>query len=64
MRLLVAAVREAGLNRARIRDAVRELSPWHGITGVIDWDPLGQNQRPVRLGMIRDGRVVPMELEP
>jgi branched-chain amino acid transport system substrate-binding protein len=64
VRLLAAAVREAGLNRARIRDAVRGLSPWHGVAGVIDWDPLGQNQRPVRLGRIQGGLVVPMGLEP
>ena len=29
-RLVAAAVREAGLNRARIRDAVRALAPWAG----------------------------------
>jgi len=44
-RLLVAAVRKAGLNRARIRDAVRELSPWRGAAATIEWDPLGQNLR-------------------
>ncbi len=43
-RLLVAAVRRAGLNRARIRDAVRDLSPWQGIAVNIEWDNLGQNQ--------------------
>lgn len=47
--VLVAAIRKAGLNRARIRDAVQALSPFHGITGTIQWDDLGQNQRPVRL---------------
>jgi len=47
--ILVAAIRKAGLNRARIRDAVQALSPFHGITGTIEWDDLGQNQRPVRL---------------
>lgn len=61
VRLLAAAVRKAGLNRPRIRDAVRGLSPWPGVTGVVAWDPLGQNQRSVRLGSIRDGRVVPVE---
>ena len=61
-RLLVAAIRKAGLNRARIRDAVRELSPFHGLSGAIEWDTLGQNQRPVRLGTIRRGRVEPAGL--
>ena len=50
--LLVAAVRKAGLNRARIRDAVRELSPWQGVSGQVAWDALGQNERPVRLATI------------
>ncbi len=61
MRLLVAGIRKAGLNRARIRDAVQELSGWHGMSGVIRWDSLGQNSRPVRLGTIQDGRVVPVK---
>jgi branched-chain amino acid transport system substrate-binding protein len=58
--LLIAAIRKAGLNRARIGDAVRELSPWHGVTGDITWDPLGANSRPVGLGEIRNGRVQPL----
>jgi hypothetical protein len=44
------------LNRARIRDAVRELSGWQGASGVIRWDVLGQNERPVRLGVIEGGQ--------
>jgi branched-chain amino acid transport system substrate-binding protein len=56
--LLIAAIRKAGLNRARIRDAVSELSPWNGVTGTIKWDPLGSNNRAVRLGTVRDGRVI------
>ncbi len=47
--ILVAAIRKAGLNRARIRDAVQALSPFQGVTGTIQWDGLGQNQRAVRL---------------
>jgi branched-chain amino acid transport system substrate-binding protein len=64
VRLLAAAVRQAGLNRPRIRDAVRGLSPWSGVTGVVSWDVLGQNRRPVRLGVIRNGSVVPMGPRP
>lgn len=57
-RLLIAAVQRAGLNRARIRDAVVRLSPWQGVTGVIEWDPTGQNQRPVTtMAVVRSGRV-------
>ncbi len=56
--LLIAAIHKAGLNRARIRDAVRELSPWTGVTGTIEWDTLGGNTRTVRLGTIRAGVVI------
>jgi len=56
--LLVAAIRKAGLNRARIRDAVRELSPCAGVTGTIKWDTLGGNSRAVQLGTVRSGRVI------
>jgi branched-chain amino acid transport system substrate-binding protein len=56
-RLLIAAIRKAGLNRARIRDAVRELSPWEGVSGTIVWNPLGEDMRGVRLGKVQCGRV-------
>ena len=55
--LLIVATRKAGLNRARICDAVRTLSPWRGVTGSIQWDPLGSNSRSVGLGTIKKGRV-------
>ena len=54
-RLLVAAIRKAGLNRALICDAVRKSSPWDGVAGTIAWDAVGQNSRTVRLGMIQHG---------
>ncbi|MFH0980507.1 MAG: ABC transporter substrate-binding protein [Planctomycetota bacterium] len=84
MNLLIAAIRTAGLNRVRIRDAVRcvgwvesatggrnpphnengglrcappTLQGWPGVSGPIIWDPTGQNERPVGLGIIRSGRV-------
>jgi len=58
--LLIEAIDRAGLNRARIGDAVRELSPWHGVTADIRWDSLGSNSRPVGLGTIKNGRVLPV----
>jgi len=57
MNLLIAAIRKAGLNRPRIHDAVRSLSPWQGVTGKIQWDPLGSNSRLVHLGTVRNGRI-------
>lgn len=60
VRLLALAIERAGLDRERIRDVLRELVPWQGITGVVDWDQFGQNQRSVRLATIEDGRVRPL----
>lgn len=63
--LLIAAIRQAGLNRARIRDAVRNLSPYKGVTGSINWDGLGSNCRPVGLGTIKNGCIQPfIQIEP
>jgi ABC-type branched-subunit amino acid transport system substrate-binding protein len=58
VRLLLGAIGEAGLNRARIRDALEQLSPWEGATGTVRWDRLGANTRAVILGTIRDGRAM------
>ena len=56
--LVIAAIRKAGLNRARIYDAIRELSPYTGVSGVIRFDALGRNPWPVRLATVRGGRLV------
>jgi ABC-type branched-subunit amino acid transport system substrate-binding protein len=61
VQLLVAAIRKAGLNRARIGDALRELTPWDGVAGTVRWDSLGGNTRPVQLGKVSVGRLVPLE---
>jgi branched-chain amino acid transport system substrate-binding protein len=58
MNLLIAAVRSAGLNRARIGDALRGLAPWPGVTGTIAWDRMGSNTRAIDLGTVRNGRTV------
>jgi branched-chain amino acid transport system substrate-binding protein len=60
VQLAVAAIRRAGLNRAAIGDALRELSPAEGLTGKIRWDGLGSNTRLVRLATLREGKPVPM----
>jgi ABC-type branched-subunit amino acid transport system substrate-binding protein len=57
VRLIVAGLRQAGANRARILDALRALSPWQGATGVHQWDATGRNMRPVGLATIRNGHV-------
>ena len=53
------AVRAAGLNRARIGDALRALAPWSGAAGSVRWDALGGNLRPVGLARWHEGRLVP-----
>ena len=60
VRLVADAVRRAGLNRARIRDAVRDLAPWEGVAGIVRWDALGRNERPVGLARWRGGRLQPI----
>jgi len=50
--VVIAGIRQAGLNRPRIRDAVQAISPARGITGVIEWDAQGQNHRAVSLQVL------------
>jgi branched-chain amino acid transport system substrate-binding protein len=56
VRLVTAAVRRAGPNRARIREAVATLAPWAGASGPIRFSPIGRSEREVRLGSWRAGR--------
>jgi len=58
-RLLVDAIRRAGLDHARIRDAIVKMPPWKGVSGTIRWDEIGRNSRGAQLGMIRKGRLQP-----
>lgn len=60
-RLLIEAIRRAGPNRGRIREAIVGLSPWHGVSGGIEFDGTGQNARKT-LGMatVHNGIVTPM----
>jgi len=60
VRMVVAAVERAGLNRARIRDALAALAPWPGAGGAVVWDGLGRNRRGVVLASVRGGRVIPL----
>lgn len=66
VQMVVDAIRQAGLNRASIGDALRAMSPMQGITGEIRWDGLGSNMRPVSLGVWRDGKPIALagDLDP
>ncbi len=55
VRLVGAAIRAAGLNRPRIRDAVRALAPYVGASGLVRWNALGRNEPGVAMGIWRDG---------
>jgi len=57
VRLLAEAIQKSGLNRALIRDAIRDLSGWEGANGVVRWDAVGQNTRAVRLGTFKNGQI-------
>ncbi|HEX6881381.1 MAG TPA: ABC transporter substrate-binding protein, partial [Terriglobales bacterium] len=50
--IAVRATQAAGLNRIRIRDAVRKLAPYNGVAGTINWDALGQNDQPVHMQLL------------
>lgn len=60
-RLLVESIRQAGANRARLRDAL-SATAWKGIAGTIQFDGTGQNTRTnVQLATWRDGRIEPLK---
>ena len=60
VRLVAEATRLTGLNRPRIRDAVRALAPWRGVAGTVRWDTLCRNEMPVGLATWRGGRLQPV----
>jgi ABC-type branched-subunit amino acid transport system substrate-binding protein len=60
VRLVTLAVRKAGLNRAAIALAVREMSPTSGTSGRIEWDRPGSNVRRPTLATFVDGQIVPL----
>jgi branched-chain amino acid transport system substrate-binding protein len=55
VRLVAAAIRAVGLNRPRIRDAVRALAPYVGASGLVRWNALGRNEPGVSMGVWRNG---------
>jgi branched-chain amino acid transport system substrate-binding protein len=56
VRILAAAIHRAGLNRARIRDAIASTGPYDGAVGRIEWDEFGQNRSLPVLATINSGR--------
>jgi ABC-type branched-subunit amino acid transport system substrate-binding protein len=63
-RLLLQAIREAGPNRARIRDALAKRLRWEGLAGEVTFDGTGQNTRaPVTMATIHAGRILPLRAD-
>jgi len=55
--IVIEAVRKAGLNRARIRDAVSDMSGFTGVAGKIAWDNGGGNLAKPQVVTVRGGQL-------
>ena len=60
MNVMWAAIKKGGLNRTRIRDALAMTRDYHGATGKIGFDHMGNDVRPVIFAQVRDGKFVPL----
>lgn len=65
MNALLESICKAGLNRARIHDALANLETYDGVTGHMVFDPNQKNVAPMYLGTVHGGaityRLAPME---
>ena len=57
MNVLLESICRAGLNRARIQDALDQVYEYDGVTGHMIFDPLNKNVSPLYLGTVRDGKI-------
>jgi len=68
MSALLDSICKAGLNRARIHDALANIEQYDGVTGHMIFDPNQKNVAPMYLGTVHNGaityRVAPMEKPP
>jgi len=68
MNALLDSICRAGLNRARIHDALADMEKYEGVTGHILLDPNQKNVAPMYLGTIHNGaityRLAPMDKRP
>jgi ABC-type branched-subunit amino acid transport system substrate-binding protein len=68
MNALLDSICKAGLNRARIHDALANIDVYDGVTGKMVFDPNLKNVAPLYLGTVHNGaityRVATMEKEP
>jgi len=57
MNALLESICRAGLNRARIHDALAQIYEYEGVTGRMVFDPNQKNVSPMYLGTVRDGKI-------
>jgi len=57
MNILLESICKAGLNRARIQDALDQVYRYEGVTGPMVFDPNNKNVRPMFLGRVHDGAI-------
>jgi branched-chain amino acid transport system substrate-binding protein len=57
MNALLDSICKAGLNRARIHDALANIDTWNGVTGKMVFDPNQKNVAPMYLGTAHDGTI-------
>jgi len=58
MRMIIYAIRKAGLNQGRIRDVLAGIRGFPGVTGPITLDGSGNRVTPLKLAVVRGGRFV------
>jgi ABC-type branched-subunit amino acid transport system substrate-binding protein len=57
MNALLDSICKAGLNRARIHDALANIEQYDGVTGHMAFDPNQKNVAPMYLGTVHDGKI-------
>ncbi len=57
MNVLLDSICKAGLNRARIHDALADIEEYDGVTGHMVFDPNQKNVSPLYLGTVHNGAI-------
>jgi ABC-type branched-subunit amino acid transport system substrate-binding protein len=57
MNMLLDSICKAGLNRARIHDALADIEQYDGVTGHMTFDPNQKNVAPLYIGTIHNGAI-------
>jgi len=57
MNMLLDSICKAGLNRARIHDALANIEEYEGVTGHMIFDPNQKNVAPMYLGTVHNGTI-------